>query len=290
MRIVAVALSIIGVIAIVFGAMWLTVVFPGMEKLPADFKREDTLSGTYKVLDAKTMQLTDIPVTVKQTRATERNEGDKAFIVEKVETALPNGQPVPQFPTTELALVVDRVSRLYLEGGQQPRTGGMGLPMKVNKDTEYPIWVGTAGRALPTTFSGTDAVDGLQVYRYVIDAKDMQLTPDSQSGLPRVADAHIEIMVEPRSGATVDTASQTSISLIHPQAGKTPMFISLLEYTDENVAMSTSDAKSARSTLNLAGTTLPWLLMALGIFFVVDGTVLYGLFCWKRMKAKKAKA
>lgn len=288
MRIAAVALFVIGVVAIVFGVVWMTAVFPGFEKLPADFQREDNFSGLYKVLDSKTMKLTEMPVAIKQTRTTESNDGDKATITEKVETTLPTGQPLAQF-SSELKLVVDRVTRVYQEGGQQPRTGGMGLPMNVSKDAEYPIWVSAAGQALPAKFSKTDNVNGVAVYQFDIDVKDVQLTPDATSGLPRVFDAHIEFKVEPRSGATVDTVSQTSISMLHPQAGKTPMFISAVEFSDDNVTRSASDAKDSRSKLVLLGTTLPWLILVLGIFFVVDGTLLYGWFCWKRQKAKKAE-
>lgn len=152
MRIAAIACLVVGVCAIVFGVVWLTAVFPGMEKLPGDFEREDTFSGTYKMLDPSTTQLAELPVVIKQTRSTDRNEGDKAFITEKVETSLPTGQPVPQFPTTELKIVVDRISRIYLEGGDQPRSGGMGLPMKVDSSKEYPVWIATAGRALPAKY------------------------------------------------------------------------------------------------------------------------------------------
>ena len=70
MRLAAVVFFVVGAGIIIFGAVWLTIVFPGMEKLPADFSREDTFSGTYKVLNPTTNQLGTIPVTVQQTRNT----------------------------------------------------------------------------------------------------------------------------------------------------------------------------------------------------------------------------
>ena len=285
MRLAAVVLFVVGAGIIIFGAVWLTIVFPGMEKLPADFSREDTFSGTYKVLNPTTSQLDTIPVTVRQTRKADRNEGDKAFITETVTTTLPTGQPVLGFPTTETKVVVDRVTRLYLTGGDQARSGGLGLPMDVKPDAEYPIWVGSAGRPLPARYTGTGEVDGLEVYLFTIDGADLGLPLDPQSGLPRVSDAHIKMKVEPRSGATVDTVSQTSISLMHPQAGKMPMFISNLSFTDDNVASSVSDAKSAKTQLIMVGSYMPWLVMGLGMLFALFGIFLYGLFCWRRMRA-----
>ena len=131
-------------------------------------------------------------------------------------------------------------------------------------------------------------MDGLEVYTFRIDEKDLELTPDPSTGLSRVADANIEFKVEPRSGATIDTVSITSVSLLHPQAGKTPMFVSSIRFTDENVAESTSDGKSARSKLITFGICLPWTILIVGIVVFVAGISLYGFFCWRRMKAKEA--
>ena len=285
MRLVAVVLFVVGACIITFGAVWLTIVFPGMEKLPADFRREDMFSGTYRVLNPATSQLDEIPVTIQQVRETVRNEGDKAFIKETITTLLPTGQPVPQFPPTETEVAVDRVTREYLPGGDQQRTGRLGFPMDVNPDEVYEIWVSSAGRALPARYSGTAEIEGIEAYLYIIDEVDLPLPPDPQSGLPRVSDVRVEAHMEPRSGATVDTVSRSAISFMHPQAGKTPMFVSTISFTDDNVTRSVSDAKSARTKLILVGSYMPWLVMGLGMLFALFGTFLYGLFCWRRMRA-----
>jgi len=285
MRLVAVVLFVVGACIITFGAVWLTIVFPGMEKLPADFSREDTFSGTYRVLNPATGQLDEIPVTIQQVRETVRNEGDQAFIKETVTTLLPSGQPVPQFPPTETEVVVDRITRVYLPGGDEQRSGRLGFPMDVNPNVVYPIWVGSAGRALPARYDGTGEVGGLHAYRFVISVTDSELPPDPQSGLLRVSDVRVEAHVEPRCGATVDTVSQSTVSFIHPQAGKTPMFVNTISFTDDNVVRSVSDAKSARTRLILVGSYMPWLVMGLGMLFALFGTFLYGLFCWRRMRA-----
>jgi len=284
MRLVAVVLFVVGACIITFGAVWLTIVFPGMEKLPADFSREDTFSGTYRVLNPATGQLDEIPVTVQQVRETVRNEGDMAVITERVTTALSTGEPLPQFPPVETSLPVDRVTRQYLPTrGSSQRFGGLGFPMDVSPDEVYQIWVGAAGRALPARYDGTGEVDGLQAYRFIIDEADLPLPPDPQSGLLRVSDVRVEAHVEPRCGATVATVSHSTVSLIHPQAGKTPMFVSTISFTDDNVARSVSDAKSARIKLILIGSYVPWLVMGLGMLFGLYSMLLYGVFRWRRM-------
>lgn len=285
MRLVAVVLFVVGACIITFGAVWLTIVFPGMEKLPADFRREDTFSGTYRVLNPATGQLDEIPVIVEQVRETIRNEDGNAVIKETVTTLLPTGQAIPQFPPTEAEVVVDRITRVYLPGGDQERSGRLGFPMDVNPDEVYQIWVSSAGRALPARYSATAEIDGLEVYLYIIDEGDLPLPADPQSGLPRVSDVRVEAHVESRSGSTVDTVSQSAVSFIHPQAEKTPMFVSTISFTDDNVTRSVSDAKSARTKLILVGSYMPWLVMGLGMLFALFGTFLYGLFCWRRMRA-----
>ena len=285
MRLVAVVLFVVGACIITLGAVWLTIVFPGMEKLPADFRREDTFSGTYRVLNPATGQLDEIPVIVEQVRETIRNEDGNAVINETVTTTLPTGQAIPQFPPTETEVVVDRITRVYLPGGDQERSGRLGFPMDVNPDEVYEIWVSSAGRALPAKYSATAEIDGLEVYLYIIDEGDLPLPADPQSGLPPVSDVRVEAHVESRSGSTVDTVSQSAVSFIHPQAGKTPMFVSTISFTDDNVTRSVSDAKSARTKLILVGSYMPWLVMGLGMLFALFGIFLYGVFCWRRTRA-----
>jgi len=43
--------AIVGVIAIVFGVIWMTVIFPKLERIPADFSRTDHITGQYTIVD-----------------------------------------------------------------------------------------------------------------------------------------------------------------------------------------------------------------------------------------------
>ncbi len=288
MRLAAVMFFLMGACVIALGAVWLTVASPRLEKLPSDFSREDAFEGTYQVLDPATGQLDAMPVTVRRIRETLRTEGDWALITERVTTTLPTGEPLPQFPPVETGLEVDRVTRLYLRGplyASGQRYGGMDFPTNVRKDAAYPIWVDIAEDALPARYNGSTEIDNLEVYQFTVNVVDSELPADPESGLRRVADVHIEYLVEPRSGRTVDMTSQSSISLVDPQKGKTPLFISTIGFTDDSVARSVSDAKSARIKLILIGSYVPWLVMGLGMLFALYSMLLYGVFRWRRMHA-----
>ena len=50
MRATAIALLLVGVAAIVFGAIWLTAVFPGLKKIPKDYDQTIDFQGTYAVV------------------------------------------------------------------------------------------------------------------------------------------------------------------------------------------------------------------------------------------------
>lgn len=286
MRVAVVIFFLVGACIIALGAVWLTVASPRLEKLPADFAREDTFSGTYQVLNPATGQLDEMSVTLRRTRETVYTEGDYAFITERVTTTLPTGEPLPQFPPAEANLDVDRVTRLYQRGplyatGQ--RYGGMDFPTDVKRDVVYPMWVDATEEALPARYNGSTKIDGLEVYRFIVDVQDSELPADPESGLPRVSDVRIEYQVEPRSSRTVDMTSQVTISLVDPEEGKTPLFISTISFTDDSVARAISDAKTARIKLILLGSYVPWLVMGLGMLFGLYSMLLYGVFRWRGM-------
>jgi len=312
MRLLGTLFLVVGLLVITFGATWLNVVSPRLEKLPAGYRHEDVFEGTYRVLDPATGQLDEIPVTVRRTRESVSTEGDTAFVTERT-TILPDtagismtaemweaiiekmatllaaiGEPAPQFPPAEADLEVDRVTRTYEPPGIYVlglRFGGMTFPPDVKRDVEYPLWVDEVGGVLPAAYSDSAERDGLEVYRFTIEAQDVKLSPDEESGLPRLCDVHIEYLVEPRSGLVVDMDSQSSISVQDTKGGEALVFTSALGVTDEGVNDNLSRARVERARLVLLGSYMPWLVMGLGMLFGLYGIVLLGIHYWRTRKA-----
>jgi hypothetical protein len=287
MRLLGIVFLVGGLLIITFGATWLNVVSPRLEKLPADYRHEEVFEGTYQVLDPAAGQLDEMVVTVRRIRESVRTEGDWALITERVTTTLPTDEPTPQFPPAETDLEVDRVTRLYFASpfygawlhGQ--RYGGMTFPPDIRKDVEYPLWVDEVKEVLPATYSGSTERDGLVLYRFTIEAQDLGLSPDAESGLPRLCDVHIEYLVEPRSGLVVDMDSQSSISIQDAKGGEAAVFTSALGITDEGVSDNLSRARVERAKLVLMGSYMPWLAMGLGMLFGLYGIVLLGVHYWR---------
>ena len=255
---------------------------PGVQRLLAD------PAALRLVTDPRTLQLladpTALPVvqvTVLVHRERTATDSDARSIVlnEQVATARADtGEELVGFPPTDVELVVDRSTKLYVEGGDAARAGGLGFPFNVKENEVYPLWVGAAGQPLDAAYVSTEKLDGLSVMRFKIDEKDLPLGVHPTLGLPLVLDSDISVTVEPRSGRVVDVVDHaTVVSLVHPQRGKQPVFVSDIEFTQETVDRKLEAAKSDRNRLVRFGSTVPWTLMGLGIFLALFGAFLIAL-------------
>jgi hypothetical protein len=149
--------------------------------------------------------------------------------------------------------------------------------------------VDEVGELLLATYSGSTEVDGLEVYQFVIQWDDVKLSPDAESGLPRVGDVHIEYLVEPRSGLVVDMDSQSSISVQDEKGGEAAVFTSALSVTEDGVSDNLSRARVERAKLVLMGSYMPWLVMGLGMLFGLYGIVLLGIYYWRTRRAIRTR-
>ena len=61
MRLTGIVLSIIGVIGIIFGVVWVTTIFPGYKEIPSDFSRTDEFEGSYTFLDSFVQEIQASP-------------------------------------------------------------------------------------------------------------------------------------------------------------------------------------------------------------------------------------
>ena len=289
MRLLGIVFLVAGLCIIAAGAVVLNVVSSKMDWLPADYWHEDTFEGTHRVLDRDTGAIEDSPVIVERLREVTVTDGDKAFVTETTTTFYPSDQIVTDFPAVEVELLVDRDSRLFLPGGRpqfithdEYHYGYLTFPPDVRRDAEYAIWVPEVRDALSASFSGSTEIDGLEVYRFVTDVTDVRVWSDWDGYPSRTADAHIEYLVESRSGLVVDEVSQITIYIIDPQEGKRVAFDSDISLTDESVTENVARGKVDRFKLRVLGSYLPWLIMGLGMLFGLYGIVLIGFDRWQR--------
>jgi hypothetical protein len=103
-----------------------------------------------------------------------------------------------------------------------------------------------------------------------------------------MADLRIEYQVEPRSGQTVDTRSEVTVKVLHPDQGETVTFVSNLRFTEDTVDRNLSTARNARIWLLLLTSYVPWLIMGLGMLFGLYSVFLYGVLYWRGMRTIQA--
>jgi len=393
MRLTGVVLSVVGIIAIIAAAVWLTTIFPNYEKIPSDFSSVEEFEGSYTVVDpiveqlqANTtiQQLRDDPITLglladPEVRAlltglassgqlainlgTLQQSGNaevQAFIANpRIQgllahpgaqqllsdpaalqlvtdpramqlmadpTALPvvqvpvlirrewvatdsssdrisvnrrvstvrtdTGQAMEGFPATDLNVVVDRVSKVYLEGSEGGQNGGLSFPFRVMKDELYPLWVNAASQPLPARYVSTEKVNELEVFVFEINEKDNRsLGIHPNLNLPLILDSQITLRVEPRSGRIIDVEEHaTTVSLDHPQRGKIPVFISDIEYTADTVNAQIEAAKADKFKLVWLGGNLPWTVIGLGVVLTLSGVTLLLVTTRKRTRVRDGES
>jgi hypothetical protein len=174
--------------------------------------------------------------------------------------------------------------------GDQPPHSGLTLkfPFNTQKRT-YSFWDTTARQAFPATYTGTERIQGLDVYRFEQRFSNVRLATVQVSGAqarqPDVATVPATIMysnlktlwVEPRTGRIVK-AGQDVTQILQTDAGVAVLtaFKGQLVYDDNTVRGNADEARTAASQLRIIQWTLPIAALVLGIVLVAAGVVLLG--------------
>jgi hypothetical protein len=211
-----------------------------------------------------------IPVLVHRERKATGVDGDTMTINETVVSTSPaTGGAIPGLPDTDVTLVVDRSSKVYLEGTDGGRTGQWGLPFHVDKDATYDVYLSVARQPLPAVYEATDETFGMETYRLTIDGTDVPMgVDDPATGLPLVVDADLTIWVDPVTGGGVNATDLETVSAQAPDGTKYVRFSANIAYTDATVETLVADVSSSRDDLILYGTTLPWAIVIIGLILL----------------------
>ena len=229
-------LTISGLVLVVFALVWLLVIFPTMAKLPADYSEVFNFEGTYQVMNPETGTLDEIPVNVEREQLTTDVQDNVLIINETITcTHALAGMELPQFGMTGV-LGVDRSTRAYVLGyGDMERIGQFSFPSELKKES-YSMWISSAGRPLEAEFIGEEDFHNLKVFAFEINEQDLDIGTQAGTGLPQVLDVDISLKVEPVSGATVDTESNSTYSVVLAPGMKVPYYISSVSFTEDTIA------------------------------------------------------
>lgn len=282
---VAIPIAVIGVALLIFGAVWMTVIFPALNKIPADLRSVTQQQGTVTVFDPDTYQLVTYDVIGTRKYETVRCCGDVIYLEEDITFVDANtGQEIPSL-ASNILLAVDRVSCTNVPGhGDKDREGYWSFPRDVKADQIYPFWITGSPTPLDAKYRGEEDFKGLHVLVYEITTPEEGITVPAGIFTPAMQlYQYLMMKVEPVSGVTVYFESATTRTAKIPVfdgVASEPTFTDMTMYTDdlvfteESVAQLVHDARFYHWALPWGNTYLPWLALGLGIALLMLGSIL----------------
>lgn len=266
--------TVIGLALVVFALVWLLAIFPGMVKLPSDYNKLVKFEGTYLVLNPETQEMDEMPVLVEREQLAAGIQDDVLTINETVCcTHALAGIELEQFGACG-ELGVDRSTRAFVSGyGDMERSGQFCFPSDVEK-TSYDMWISSAGRPLTAAFTGEEEFHGLDVFTFAISEQGLDIGTQEGTGIPQVMDVAINLKVEPVSGATVYTESNSTYSLVISSDSQVPYYISSIAFTEETIDELSDYADSNRSLILWLSFYGFWMAIVVGAALAITGLVL----------------
>lgn len=284
-RKIGVVLGVLGVAALIFGVVWMTVIWPGLAKIPAGLVQQVDLQGTLTLFDEAHGPMTfDISGHRKYTAQSATD--DVVYLQEDVWFEdLATGQEVMR---QQFFLGIDRVTRQNVEGlGDGVGGGHYNFPFDVKKDQAYPFWNEGNPENIDAAFVEETDFRGMHVYVFEMSTPEGGLSLPASFDTPAMRiDQTIRLWVEPITGMPVQITDQTSrtgqIPVTDPDFPSTSPFTyetvtfyeDDLTFTDDTVAGLMDDARAAKTQIALGKKLAPGLSFGGGLLLIVVGLFL----------------
>ncbi|MFA5375114.1 MAG: porin PorA family protein [Dehalococcoidia bacterium] len=261
-----------GLILVILGALWMTVLFPNMSKLPCDFSSETFTEGTVTLLNTQTYQPVTYNVTVHREFETDHCEGNTIFITENVAfTNKDTGEAIPALVSHSL-LAVDRATKMFVPGAvDEYREGHWTPPSGLTKDDVLDMWITGNPDTVESRYVSEEDFHGLHVMNRQAATPEEGLVVPATNTTPEMrVYAQYQSKVEPVSGAVVWATSSTERTMM-VNGNKITVYQDHLTFTDNQSEKMIEDAKEYKSQIILYGTTMPWVIIAIGLLEIVLG-------------------
>lgn len=272
----ALFISVVGLILVIVGILWATVIFPSLDKMPADYSKTYYFDGSFTVLNPQTQQQETFPVKQELVReAVETFDGYIRIHEARTVTNGTTGTVLPQYGE-DTVITIDRRTLEYIPAlDEKGRTGYSGPPRPCTEDTTFDLWNSGAQRPLTARYSFPDNVQGLDVLVFEISESNLSLGKHPQTGADLYYSTVIRLWIEPSTGTVVKQTSSTTTSM--SMMGMTiPVHVSKLGYSEATIDDMVSLGKSARSQMMWFKDILPWLLIGVGVVLVLGAVALVG--------------
>ena len=258
---------------------------PGVvKKTPLDVNQLTRLDGTVKKLNAATGELEENPVKVQSITQADSKASDDDTVVFVQTTCVvidvddaPNcvDGDDPRLVTADTdVFAADRVTAEAVpdySGLPADAVPHAGLINKWPFDAEkkdYEYWDGTIGEAVPAVYDRTEDVLGIQTYVYTVDIQDAPI--QIAEGIDGTYDNHVEIYVEPKTGAI---QQQTQDQQRYLDDG-TQVLDLKIGFTDEQLQQFKDDADANMLLLSLVTVWMPIIGFVGGALCILAGVLL----------------
>lgn len=262
-------IGVVGLVLIILGVLWMTVLFPALNKMPATLDHTLYFDGNLTVPDPTTHALVTLPIEEVLVQKDAGTQDDALFVHEnyQVNNAI-TGENLPAY-TVDQTLAVDRKTlAIVTDIDEQHRSGYWGPPRGLGESDTFDLWNPGAHRALTAIYVKADTFRDMKVVIFKIDAKDISLGNDSQTQLPLLMDTTINLTIEPKTGVVVDEEALTTTS-VDMGGEKAPVVITYVRYAERTIVDLMDKAKSASKMLMLMQTVVPGVLIGVGAVLVI---------------------
>jgi len=264
-------LPVAGAVLAVFGALWVGVIFPSLDKMPADYEKTYYFNGTFSVMNPATMSMDSFPI--EQTLAQEAvgTEGG-ALLIHEVRTVIntETDEDISAIYGDESILAIDAHTLEFMpEVDERGRWGQFGPPRPLGVGDGFALWHPGAGQALMANYVGQEDFRGLSVLVFEIDETDIPIGTEPTSGMELYLSPKITLWIEPSSGTVVNQTSET-VTSINFMGTMMPVQVANVDYAEETIVDLMDTARSARTMLLWFRTLLPWITIGIGAVLVIS--------------------
>ena len=266
-------ISVIGLILMVLGVLWLAFIFPALDKVPTDYAKTFYFDGTFLISSAQGNFT--IPITQELAQEATGTE-DGALLIHEVRTVknAVTGQPLPAEYQDESTLAIDRHTLEFVpEVDERGRTGQWGPPRPLGEGDSFELWNPGASKPLTANYLRSEDFRDLGVVVFEINQDYIDIPENPQMGMDLYFKTRITLWIEPSSGTVVNQTSETTTA-IDMMGMKIPVQISNVNYAEQTIEDLMDTAKSAHWSLLWFRTVVPWVFIGVGAFMVIIDTVL----------------
>lgn len=268
-------LAVAGVALVVFGVLWMTVIFPALNKVPADYEQSYYFEGEFSQMNPVTMGFDVFPI--EQTLAQEAvgSEGG-ALLIHEVRSVVnaATGEDVSAIYGDESTLAIDPATLEFMpEVDERGRTGYWGPPKMLGEGDSFKLWNPGARQPLAANYVRSESFQGLDVVVFEINQVGIPIGTDPQSGMSLFMSPIITLWIEPTSGTVVNQTSTTTTS-INMMGAMMPVQISKVDYSEATTGSLMDTARSAKWLLLWFQTLVPWIAIGFGALVTVSAVTL----------------